>query len=417
MNLLLQRSGEPLAGIRRLASRAALAAALPGAMLLAALALLTLSDDRAGASETLFLALWSVAVFTPLALLETASRPGHAALGILATLLVATVSRSGGLRPVVVAALLALAVVIVAVVTFSRRPRLDLRSAAALSLAAVFVLHGHRLFLEGLNFTTFGLLALLPAVAAAAASRLAAAGRPGAALAVAFALVSAPQLAREPWWVVLAWVAAAIAATWGVPPLAHAGRSTLVIFFTMTLLAGGFPWLRAAPVAALAGSIPRFTRSVAETPIAERAVVLTASAPRFQATLSGAPVRAVVLDSYLTHGVDLACGRALASVELDDEPGEGAPMSARGRWSATLVVGRDSAEWAAGRPDVAARLACVAPAPWISWIPGAGQFLGQTTRARLALPSATSARILRIERSPDLPLETALALFFVATER
>ncbi len=40
------------------------------------------------------------------------------------------------------------------------------------------------------------------------------------------------------------------------------------------------------------------------------------------------------------------------------------------RWHSALVAGRDSTEWAAGRPDVRAQLACPAPTPWISWIPG-----------------------------------------------
>ncbi len=381
-------------------------------MLLAATVLLALSDDRAGAPETLFLALWAAAVFAPLAFLDTASGPVHSVLGLAATLVVATVSRSGGLRPVVVAALLALSVMILASLTLSRRPQTDLRTAAALSLAAALVLHGHRLFLEGFSLATLALLAILPGAAAAVASRLAASGWPGAALAAALLILTAPQLAREPWWVVLSWVVAAATASFGAGSAALLGRRALLLLGAATLLAGGFPWLRAAPIAALAASIMQFDRPVAETPLVGRAVVLTRNAPLFKADLGGASVRALVLDSYLTHGVDLACGATLATLEIEPEQ-----VGVAHRWRANLVVGRDSAEWAAGRPDVAARLACAAPAPWISWIPGAGRFLGQTTRARFSLPSSTTARGLRIERNPDLPDETALALFFIATER
>ena len=127
----------------------------------------------------------------------------------------------------------------------------------------------------------------------------------------------------------------------------------------------------------------------------------------------------LVVDSYLTHGVELACGQELAAIELADAPPaeSGGRASAKAPWHAALVAGRDSAEWAAGRPDVAARLACPAPLPWISWIPGAGRFLGQTTRARFALPLARHARRLTLERNPALPAETTLAIFFLATER
>ena len=116
--------------------------------------------------------------------------------------------------------------------------------------------------------------------------------------------------------------------------------------------------------------------------------MLTQSSPRLEVELSGAVARSLVIDSYLTHGVGLACGQELAGLELQEaSDSSGERKTAQAPWHAQLVAGRDSAEWAAGRPDVAARLACPAPTAWISWIPGAGRFLGQTTRARLALPA------------------------------
>ncbi|MCA1481779.1 hypothetical protein, partial [Bradyrhizobium sp. NBAIM08] len=131
-------------------------------------------------------------------------------------------------------------------------------------------------------------------------------------------------------------------------------------------------------VATVLGALATLGRPVAETPLGDRVVVLTQAAPRLTVELSGTPVRSLVLDSYLTHGVELACGQELAGIALTGlEPAGLQPNSAtaasaarqpasdRGaRWRGTLVAGRDSAEWAAGRPDVEAQLACPAPTPW-----------------------------------------------------
>ncbi|MEO8196707.1 MAG: hypothetical protein ABI689_08295 [Thermoanaerobaculia bacterium] len=418
MSSRLQLAWSGRSGLGRFALADLLPVALPAAMLLASTVALTLSGDRAGSQETLFLALWAAAVFTPLAFLDTARGPVHAALALAVTALLATLPRSGGLRPTVVAALLTFSVLILGSLALARRPAPNLRTTAAIALAAAFVLHGHRLFVDGFALATFVLLALLPGIAAVIAARLAAAGRPGAALAAALALLSAPQLAAEPWWTLLLFAAAASVAGLGAGLPARFALRVLLLFGAATLLAGGFPWLRPAPVATLAGAVAAVVRPVAEIPLGERAVVLTAAAPRFEVELSGSRVRTLVIDSYLTHGVDLACGQEIATVDLADGTLDGRPSKlTQTPWQGSLIAGRDSAEWAAGRPDVAARLACPAPAPWISWIPGAGRFLGQTTRARLSLPLARVARHLSIERSAALPAGTTLAIFFVATER
>lgn len=116
----------------------------------------------------------------------------------------------------------------------------------------------------------------------------------------------------------------------------------------------------------------------------------------------------MVIDSYLIRSVELACGTPIASVRVE---ADGAAFEA------PLAVGRDSAEWAADRADVAALLACPPPAPWTSWLPAAGRFLGHHYRARVRLELPVAARRLVIERSPALPEATALALFHVAVER
>jgi hypothetical protein len=231
-------------------------------------------------------------------------------------------------------------------------------------------------------------------------------------------LVAAPQLAAEPWWVLLASAAAASTASLAAGLAARIARRALLLLGAATLFAGSFPWLRAAPIATLGGSVASIHRPIVETPVTERAVVLTRHSPSLDVDLAGASIRGLVIDSYLTNGVDLACGREIATVELEEvREGDEARKLTKIPARFTMVAGRDSAEWAAGRPDVAARLACPAPAPWISWVPGAGRFLGQTTRARFELPVARPVRRLRIERSADLPADTALAVFFVATRR
>lgn len=391
--------------------------AIPATMLLAGILGPTLAGSRGADAETLFLAFWATAVFIPLTFVGTARGALHASLALATTALIATLPRSGGLRPVAVASLLALSVVVLAARALAGRTHFGLRSSCAVALAAAFVLHGHRLFVDGLQASTLVLLALLPGVAAVVAERLAEGGRPGVALAAALVLLGAPCLAEEPWWALLAFATAASVASLAAGTAALLARRALFLFGAATLLAGSFPWLRPAPVAALATAVASIDRPVVETPLGERAVVLTPEAPIFEAQLGGAPVRALIVDSYLTHGDDLACDRRLATVELASSSAEEGRSSSGESWRAELLVGRDSADWASGRQDVAARLACPAPPAWISWIPGAGRFLGQTTRSRLTLPQAFPGRSLRIERSAELPAATTIALFFVATER
>lgn len=137
-------------------------------------------------------------------------------------------------------------------------------------------------------------------------------------------------------------------------------------------------------------------------------MVLTAAQPRLELELSGRAIRAVTIDSYLVESVALPCGTRLARVEVA-APG--------GSLAFDLEVGRDSAEWAAERPDVAAALACPAPPAWTSWIPAAGRFFGHHYRARRAVALPLAATRLVLERDPALPEATALALFEVATGR
>jgi hypothetical protein len=406
------------AGWRRDLAAAALAGILPAtvpvALLLAARLSVELAGQRAGGAETLFLAGWAAAVLLPLAFLESARRPLFGAIGLAIAVLLCTLPQNGSLRPAAVSALLALAVPLFASQALRLPSAPGPRAAAALTLATAILLHGHRLFLAGFSVETLVLLGVLPGLAAALAARLAAAGRPGAGFAAALGLLAAPQLASEPWWIWTALVTAIAPASFAAGSAARLARALLFLSGAAALLAGSFPWLRPAPIASLLQAAVSVGSPVAETPLRERVVVLSATSPRFVAELSGAPIRSVIVDSYLTHGVDLPCGQELVRITAVDAAD---PKPAKAPWSGALIVGRDSAEWAAGRADVAARLACPAPAPWISWIPAAGRFLGQTSRARVALDGTRATCRLAIERNPELPAETALAIFFLATER
>jgi len=140
-------------------------------------------------------------------------------------------------------------------------------------------------------------------------------------------------------------------------------------------------------------------------PIELRPVVLTAAAPRFEAPLDAGPVAGWLADSYLVRSADLPCGRTLVHVLFD------------GSAAGELRVGRDSAEWATERPDVASSLACPPPAPWSSWFPAEGRFLGHHYRGRGRAATPVAARTIVLERDPTLPPETAVALFHLAVER
>jgi hypothetical protein len=81
------------------------------------------------------------------------------------------------------------------------------------------------------------------------------------------------------------------------------------------------------------------------------------------------------------------------------------------------VAGRDTADWAARRPDVVAAARCPAPAPVLSWIPASGRFLGATFRARFELPPGTTADRVELLRDAGLPAGVGVAVFWVGASR
>lgn len=140
------------------------------------------------------------------------------------------------------------------------------------------------------------------------------------------------------------------------------------------------------------------------------AVTLSEARPVTRHPLAAEPVSRVVVDTHLVHGADLPLGTGVAWVLLRD--GDGEELH---RWP--LRVGRDTAEWAAGRADVAARPGFVAPPPWITTIAPGGQFVGHRFRRRLELATPVEAAEVVIERDSDLPAPVALVVYRLELRR
>ncbi len=226
-----------------------------------------------------------------LSLLDTARRPVHVGLGLAATLLVATLPPSGGLRPGGRGGAPR------ALGPHPRQPRArrptgpptpHLRSARAgdgARAARAPPLRGKRGRPRALHLRP----ARHPAGSRRGARRASGGGqadraRPRRATAVALAVLLAPQLAAEPWWVGLVFATAALASGFGSGAGARLAQRGLVLFAAASLLAGSFPWLRAAPVATLLGAVATLDRPVAEQLPRERAVVLTQASPRLESS-------------------------------------------------------------------------------------------------------------------------------------
>ncbi len=217
-------------------------------------------------------------------------------------------------------------------------------------------------------------------------------------LAAAFGLLGAPVVAP------MALAALLVAGFWLAlgPALGAALRGRLAAGWTSGRVAAA-----AATATVLATLLVQRPATVA-APL-PRDVTLAAESPSWEAALppGTAPVRTVVLDSALAHSASLPAGRAVATVRLLDAAGR------EHAW--TLRVGRDTGEWAAARPDVAARLRAGAPEPWLSWI--VGDFPARRYRARWRLGDSATTRAVRIERAADLPPEVLVSLHYLELRR
>jgi hypothetical protein len=139
----------------------------------------------------------------------------------------------------------------------------------------------------------------------------------------------------------------------------------------------------------------------------ERAVELDTTRPVWETSLPPGPIAGVVMDSALANSAGLDGNTPAAVLHLTGTDGR--------TLSWTLRAGRETGEWAARRPDVAATARLRSPGAWISWV--AGGFFGQRYRAVWTLGYPERFTRLRIERAPGLPAEVSLALHQVEVRR
>lgn len=165
------------------------------------------------------------------------------------------------------------------------------------------------------------------------------------------------------------------------------------------------PFLAAGAAAAvvvavfLGVTVARLPRRTTALLPAEAAVQLDPARPVFEASFASQPVGSLVVDSALANGASLPPGTPIATLRLISGPGPAL--------SWTLAAGRQTGEWAARRPDVAASSAPPPPA-WISFV--AGDFFGQRYRGIFPATRPGPFSRLRVERAPGLPADVAVAL-------
>jgi hypothetical protein len=444
----LDRPTGPASPAQRKAIARRLVALAPPAALVALVAVsASFATDRAAAPARLFLALVAAAVLGAAGLAAGAhARWLPAAAALLAPCLL-LVPVDSPLAPALVLGIAGVALAAATGERLRRPPWPRLAALAALGFAAQLLVHADALWRAPLEPGALALLAVAPVVAAlsvaalgrarpglgVAAALAAFAAGPGwswagcAALAAAALLVGAtrprpglaagavalaaavPALGDEPAWVVLALLTATALAADPRPRPAALGRGALAAAALGALLAGGLPWRREAPVASLLSTVGAPPRARLEAPLGPRTATLGAGSRRLELDWRVDGVAALVVDAFLSDAAELPCGTPVARFRLYSDGREVA--------RARLAVGAGLGEWAALRPDVAARLACRAGAPFAHWLPRGGRFLGARWRARLPLPRPVTADRLVVEASRRLPRATRLALVAVGGER
>lgn len=122
------------------------------------------------------------------------------------------------------------------------------------------------------------------------------------------------------------------------------------------------------------------------------------------------PVRAVVVDSNMVHGLSLDAGTVVADVVLRDSNNQQV-------YSWPLKVGVHTAEWAVARPDIAGRPDLQVPPPWVSQIAADGTFFARRFRGRFQLAEPPRAAHLHIRRRADLPTDVQLVIYRLELRR
>lgn len=402
-----------------------------------------------GGSTLLFLTLAAGAVLTPLAATAPAREPVVPIAGLASFAALLTLPTTSPLPVAAVAASLAVAVGwVVALRSRASASPFDRRAWFGVTFAAQAAAGLDRLWLEPLAPASLVWFGLVPAVAGWLLLELAREQRAGAlavgaasfaagpgwsgwaiaglVLAVALARLPgarsgpatigrlllaavAPALPLLPTWLIgsLA-VFVAVGAAGRLPGLRRAAASALVVAATLTTVVGTMPWRRQPALERVLSTVTTSPWRVLATGEAGGAL-LDSQRPAVDRTLVADGATVVRVDSYLNQAVALPCGTPVATVSAWQGDSEVARTELR--------VGRDTAEWAAVRADVAARLACPAPEPFWWWMPHEQRYFGATYSARLRLAAPAAFDRIRIERRADLPSDVALALFTVQAER
>jgi len=222
-----------------------------------------------------------------------------------------------------------------------------------------------------------------------------------------------PWLAAEPAGRVLAGLGASVATAPRSGALAAA--VALAVAAVLAGLARRWPAAtsarRLALLPALALAALGFVRP--ERPLlGPEPAVLSAENPAWSVTLDGPPPREVVVEMALASSGGLEPGTPVARIEVASA---GTVTAAR-----PLLAGIDVGDWAARRPDVAARLGSPPPTAWIAWVAPEATFFAQRYRISWRLPEAVTAAgpgELRLRLEPGLPPELTLALHRAGVRR
>lgn len=186
----------------------------------------------------------------------------------------------------------------------------------------------------------------------------------------------------------------------GLPLRLAAGFAALLFAGTATLAA--YPWGREQPLADALALLPAFGHEPVATFATEEPALLSREYPDRRVVLSGVEISELVIDSHLAHAATLAAGTPVARFTLVDGGGNRAGFS--------LEMGRDTGEWAAERPDVAA-LGSPAPTPFKLQLVPEGNFFSRIYRCRWRLPRPVAAVALEVSLDRALPADTQLIVY------
>ncbi|MCH9648415.1 MAG: hypothetical protein K0U98_09255 [Deltaproteobacteria bacterium] len=133
------------------------------------------------------------------------------------------------------------------------------------------------------------------------------------------------------------------------------------------------------------------------------AKTLTAQRPRLVVDVEPQAASRLIVDSNLAYAVELEKGRPIATLRLHHTDGRVT------EWA--LRAGEHTAEWAASRPDIAARGDFSAPPPWQSTVAPEGGYFAHRFRSRWEVESTEPVIRVVVIRRPRLPKDVLLTVY------